>query len=73
VLPFGLASKLGFHPLTNAVLVAIYFLVAKSTSPPKWPHRSIAIEGCGNLQCACWIMLSMCIANNLKSFRLVLL
>jgi hypothetical protein len=26
-----LASKLGFHPLTKAILVAI------STSPPKWP------------------------------------
>jgi hypothetical protein len=27
----SLASKLGFRPLTKAVLVAI------STSPPKWP------------------------------------
>jgi hypothetical protein len=31
ILPLGLAVKLGFHPLTKAVLVAI------STSPPKWP------------------------------------
>jgi hypothetical protein len=31
VLWFSLASKLGFHPLTKAVLVAI------STSPSKWP------------------------------------
>jgi hypothetical protein len=27
----SLASKLGFHPLTKAVLVVL------STSPPKWP------------------------------------
>jgi hypothetical protein len=27
----SLASKLGFHPLTTAILVAI------SMSPPKWP------------------------------------
>jgi hypothetical protein len=31
VLSFGLASKLGFHPLTKAALFAI------STIPPKWP------------------------------------
>jgi hypothetical protein len=44
VLQLSLASKLGFHPLTKAVLVAI------STSPPKWLHtRSIAIEDSGNV------------------------
>jgi hypothetical protein len=32
MLRLSLASKLGFHPLTKAVLVAI------STSPPKLPH-----------------------------------
>jgi hypothetical protein len=31
MIPLGLASKLGFHPLTKAILDAIY------TSPPKWP------------------------------------
>jgi hypothetical protein len=31
MLPHGLASKLGLHPLTKAVLVII------STSPPNWP------------------------------------
>jgi hypothetical protein len=42
---FGLALKLGFHPLTKALLVAI------STSPPqKATYGSIAIEDSGNLQ-----------------------
>ena len=31
MLPLGIASKLGFHPLTKAILVA------ESTSPPKQP------------------------------------
>jgi hypothetical protein len=31
MLGFSLALKLGFQPLTKAILVAI------STSPPKWP------------------------------------
>jgi hypothetical protein len=32
MLPLGLASKQGFHPLTKAVLVVVI-----STSPPKQP------------------------------------
>jgi hypothetical protein len=39
----NLASKLGFHPLTKAVLVA----AISTTSPPKWPP-----EDSRNLQCA---------------------
>jgi hypothetical protein len=31
MIPLGIASKLGCHPLTKAILIAI------STSPPKWP------------------------------------
>jgi hypothetical protein len=39
MIPLGLATKLGFHPLTKAVLVVI------STSPPNdTTYRSIAIE-----------------------------
>jgi hypothetical protein len=31
MIPLGVASKIGFHPLTTSILVAI------SASPPKWP------------------------------------
>jgi hypothetical protein len=60
MLPFGIASKLGFHPFTKAILVAV------STSPPKnppagpWQLKIVGI--CNSL-----------IAFNLKCFRLVLL
>jgi hypothetical protein len=32
MLPLGIASKLGYHPFTNAILVTVV-----STSPPKQP------------------------------------
>jgi hypothetical protein len=45
MLPLGLASKLGFQPLTKAVLVVI------STIPQKQPPVGpcVAIEDSGNL------------------------
>jgi hypothetical protein len=72
MLPLGLASKLGFHPLTKAILVAI------STSPQKEPH-SIGLQGlkiaeiCNVLIEVCFLYVSIYIGNNLKCFGLVLL
>jgi hypothetical protein len=48
VLWFSLTSKLGLHPLSKTVLVAI------STSPPKWPpilgpYRLKIVEICNAL------------------------
>jgi hypothetical protein len=53
MLQLTLASKLGFHPLTKAVLVAL------STSPPKWatvgPWQLKIAEICNALVGLCFL------------------
>jgi hypothetical protein len=68
MLPLALASKLGLHPLTKAVLVA------RCTSPPKQPPAGPwqlkIVKICNALVGLCFFMW---IGNNLKFFCWVFL
>jgi hypothetical protein len=68
MLPIGLALKLDFHPLTQESFGQYCYYSTKTAT-----SSLVAIEDSGNLQYHCWIMLHICIGDNLKYFLLLVL